>query len=152
MPRSLESNRLASLAESDRGLPALIRAEKLGEHARSLGMDWRDVRAVLAKVREELDEAEAALERGDRAAAAEELGDLMLALANAPRFLDCSAEETLSPRVRKVHRALRARRADSRATRARSAEPRRRRNRPAMERSQEDPSMTGALKEERRTS
>ena len=96
MPRPLESKRLASLAESDRGLPALIRAEKLGEHARSLGMDWRDVRAVLAKVREELDEAEAALGRGDRTAAAEELGDLMLALANAPRFLDCSAEETLS--------------------------------------------------------
>ena len=96
MPRSLQPKRLASLAESDRGLPALVRAEKLGEHARSLGMDWRDVRAVLAKVREELDEAEAALERGDRAAAAEELGDLMLALANAPRFLDRSAEETLS--------------------------------------------------------
>ncbi len=96
MPRSLQSKRLASLAEGDRGLPALIRAEKLGEHARSLGMDWRDVRAVLAKVREELDEAEAALERGDRTAAAEELGDLMLALANAPRFLDRSAEETLN--------------------------------------------------------
>jgi len=96
MPRPLQWKRLASLAESDRGLPALIRAEKLGEHARSLGMDWRDVRAVLAKVREELDEAEAALERGDRAAAAEELGDLMLALANAPRFLDRNAEETLS--------------------------------------------------------
>jgi len=90
------SKRLASLVASDRGLSALIRAEKLGEHARKLGMDWRDVRAVLAKVREELDEAEAALERGDRAAAAEELGDLMLALANAPRFLDRNAEETLS--------------------------------------------------------
>jgi uncharacterized protein YabN with tetrapyrrole methylase and pyrophosphatase domain len=96
MPRPLESKRLASLADGDRGLPALIRAEKLGEHARRLGMDWRDVHAVLAKVREELDEAEAALERGDRTAAAEELGDLMLALANAPRFLDCSAEETLN--------------------------------------------------------
>ncbi len=96
MPRSPQWKRLASLAESDRGLPALVRAEKLGQHARSLGMDWRDVRAVLAKVREELDEAEAALELGDRAAAAEELGDLMLALANAPRFLDRSAEETLS--------------------------------------------------------
>ena len=89
------SKRLASLVASDRGLSALIRAEKLGEHARKLGMDWRDVAAVLAKVREELDETEAALARGDREAAAEELGDLMLALANAPRFLDRSAEEIL---------------------------------------------------------
>ena len=95
MSESLESKRLASLAASDRGLPALVRAEKLGEHARKLGMDWRDVAAVLAKVREELDETEAALARGDREAAAEELGDLMLALANAPRFLDRSAEEIL---------------------------------------------------------
>ncbi len=100
MPRSPQSkrpreSRLASLADSDRSLPALIRAEKLGVHARELGMDWRDVHAVLAKVREELDETEAALERGDPKAAAEEIGDMMLAIANAPRFVDRGAEETL---------------------------------------------------------
>ena len=96
MSESLESKRLTSLAASDRGLPALVRAEKLGEHARKLAMDWRDLAAVLAKVREELDETEAALARGDREAAAEEIGDLMLALASAPRFLDRSAEQVLS--------------------------------------------------------
>jgi MazG family protein len=77
-------------------LPALIRAEKLGERARSVGMDWPDLRAVLAKVREELDETLAALESGaDHDRIAEELGDCLLALANAPRFVDHSAEETL---------------------------------------------------------
>jgi len=76
-------------------LPALMRAEKLGEHARREGMDWADAAEVLKKVREELEEAERALERGDREGAVEEIGDMLLALANAPRFLGGNAEETL---------------------------------------------------------
>jgi uncharacterized protein YabN with tetrapyrrole methylase and pyrophosphatase domain len=50
---------------------------------------------VLAKVREELDEVEQALARDDHDAAADELGDMMLAMANAPRFIGRNAEETL---------------------------------------------------------
>ena len=83
------------LGETGRGLPALMRAEKLGEKARRKGMDWQDVREVLKKVREELDEAEAALAEGDHDAVASEIGDMMLALANAPRFIGHNAEETL---------------------------------------------------------
>lgn len=78
-----------------RALPALVRAQKLGERARSAGMDWPEVSAVLDKVAEEIDEVRAALSRGDRAAAAEELGDAMLALGNAPRFIGYDAEGTL---------------------------------------------------------
>jgi len=78
-----------------RALPALIRAEKLGVRARAEGVDWPDISAVIAKVREELSEVEDALAREDSAAAAAELGDALLALANAPRFLHHSAEETL---------------------------------------------------------
>jgi tetrapyrrole methylase family protein/MazG family protein len=84
-----------SLRETGRALPALMRAEKLGEKARLRGMDWEDARAVLAKVREELEETEAALARGDNAAVAGEIGDMMLALANVPRFIGHNAEETL---------------------------------------------------------
>ena len=81
--------------QTGRALPALMRAEKLGEKARRRGMDWADVRDVLKKVREELDEAEAALGQGDLEATASEIGDMMLALANAPRFIGHNAEETL---------------------------------------------------------
>ncbi len=84
-----------SLAHVGRGLPATMRAEKLGEKARSAGMDWGNIREVLAKVREEIQEIEHALDRGDTAGAAEEIGDLMLAVANAPRFLGMDAEQTL---------------------------------------------------------
>jgi MazG family protein len=78
-----------------RALPALTRAQKLGTRARQAGMDWRDIHEVLAKVREEIVEVEDALERDDPDAAAEELGDMLLALANAPRFIEHDAEATL---------------------------------------------------------
>jgi MazG family protein len=85
----------SSLAKTGRALPSLMRAEKLGEKARRRGMDWADAREVLAKIREEIDEVERALESDDRAAAAEEVGDMMLAAANLPRFLGHDAEQTL---------------------------------------------------------
>jgi tetrapyrrole methylase family protein/MazG family protein len=84
-----------SFAHVGRGLPSMMRAEKLGEKARRAGMDWANIRDVLAKAREELDEVEQALDRNDTAHAAEELGDLMLAIANAPRFINKDAETTL---------------------------------------------------------
>jgi nucleoside triphosphate diphosphatase len=79
-----------------RGLPALIRAQKLGTRAGEAGMDWADIHDVLAKVREEMDELEGALAANDSEAAAHELGDMLLALANAPRFIGHDAEETLN--------------------------------------------------------
>ena len=78
-----------------RALPALMRAQKLGLRARQAGMDWRGIHEVLAQVREEMDEIEGALSRNDPDAAAEEIGDLLLALANAPRFIEHDAEATL---------------------------------------------------------
>jgi ATP diphosphatase len=72
-----------------------MRAEKLGRRAREAGVDWRDLREVIAKVREELNEVEDALAAGSAGDAAAELGDALLALANAPRFVDASAEDVL---------------------------------------------------------
>jgi MazG family protein len=84
-----------SIADVGRALPALMRAEKLGAKARRAGMDWAGVREVLAKAREEIAEVEHALDSGDTDGAAEEIGDLMLAIANAPRFIARDAEQTL---------------------------------------------------------
>jgi nucleoside triphosphate diphosphatase len=99
-----------------RALPALTQAQKLGERARGAGMDWAGASAVLDKVGEEIDEARAALARGDREHAAEEMGDAMLALANAPRFVGHDAETTLRracdkfvERFKKVERVAAAR-------------------------------------------
>src|SRR5271163_4955811 len=67
---------------------------KLQERERK-NPDGANIREVLAKAREEINEVEHALDRNDTAHAAEELGDLMLAVANAPRFIGKDAEQTL---------------------------------------------------------
>ena len=76
-------------------LPALTRALKLQEKASRVGFDWNDPRAVLAKIREEADEIETALDDGDNADAAREIGDLLFALVNLARHLRADPESVL---------------------------------------------------------
>ena len=83
-------------------------------------MDWHDIHDVLAKVREEMDEVEGALASNDLEAAAGELGDMLLALANAPRFIGHNAEETLRRACGKFIERIRHGRADRRGGRTRS--------------------------------
>jgi len=75
--------------------PALAHALALQAKASTVGFDWNDPRAVLAKIREEADEIEAALERGDQAHIAEETGDLMFALVNLARHVKADPEMAL---------------------------------------------------------
>ena len=75
-------------------LPALTRALKLQEKAGSVGFDWNDPRAVLAKIREEADEIEEALDGGG-ADAPEEVGDLLFAIVNLARHLKADPESLL---------------------------------------------------------
>lgn len=85
------------------GLPGLTRAEKLQKKASKAGFDWHDPRAVLAKLREEIDEIEAELDAADvagpgnvdRAAQEDELGDLLFCVVNLARHLDLDSEMAL---------------------------------------------------------
>ncbi|WP_076859549.1 nucleoside triphosphate pyrophosphohydrolase [Bradyrhizobium mercantei] len=83
------------LASVKAGLPALTRAVELQRKASTVGFDWNDPRAVLAKIREEADEIEAALDRNDKQEIAEETGDLMFALVNLARHVDADPETAL---------------------------------------------------------
>jgi ATP diphosphatase len=75
-------------------LPALTRAIKLQEKAGKVGFDWNDPRAVLAKIREEADEIEQALDAGGADAPAE-VGDLLFAVVNLARHLKADPEALL---------------------------------------------------------
>ena len=77
------------------GQPALTRAMELQRKASSVGFDWNDSRAVLDKIREEADEIEAALDRGDKAEMAAETGDLLFALVNLARHVGADPEQAL---------------------------------------------------------
>jgi len=89
-------------------LPALTRALKLQEKAGRVGFDWNDARAVLAKIREEADEIEAALDAGARGEAAAEIGDLLFALVNLARHLDADPEAVLRTTNAKFERRFAA--------------------------------------------
>ena len=90
---ALASSSLLSKVKA--GLPALTRAMQLQQKASSVGFDWNDPRAVLAKIREEADEIEAALDRGDKDEIADETGDLMFALVNLARHVGADPDLAL---------------------------------------------------------
>lgn len=69
-----------------KGLPALLRANKLQKKAAKVGFDWPTQSGVMAKIREEIQEVEAAVDAQDLKAVDEELGDLMFSVVNLARF------------------------------------------------------------------
>lgn len=75
--------------------PALQRAERLTEKASRIGFDWPDLAGVREKVNEELRELDEAIASGRREAIEHELGDVLFALANVGRKLNCPPEDAL---------------------------------------------------------
>jgi MazG family protein len=109
----------SALAGVPRAMPALLRAQRLGEKAGHAGFDWSDAAGVLDKLDEELDELRAAVEGGDPAEAEAELGDLLYAATSMARHLQVSAEDALkhaadrfSRRFRLIEEALTAQQRD----------------------------------------
>lgn len=88
----------SALAGVPKGLPALLRALKLGRRAASTGFDWTRAADVVDKVEEETREIRQVLDAGtapDRSRAVEEVGDLLFAVANLARKLDIDPEAAL---------------------------------------------------------
>jgi nucleoside triphosphate diphosphatase len=123
---------VSALADVPRGLPALVRAAKLGKRAGRVGFDWGDAAGVREKVLEELGEVDAALAAAADAghaggasardtdggagagraitnspAVVEEMGDLLFAVANWSRHLKFDAEEALRAANSKFERRFR---------------------------------------------
>lgn len=79
-----------------KGLPGLIKAAKLQKKAAKVGFDWPDQAGVIAKLKEELNELEEALESADEAHIAEELGDLLFSAVNLARFRKLDPEVVMT--------------------------------------------------------
>ncbi len=95
----------SELADVPLALPALARAAKLGKRAGRVGFDWTDAAGVREKIDEELREAEEAADAGGRA---EEIGDLLFAVANWSRHLGIDPEEALRLANAKFERRFRS--------------------------------------------
>lgn len=84
-----------TLSGLPRSLPALLRAQKLGMRAARVGFDWPDASGVWAKLREELEELQAAVAEETPERIEAELGDLLFATVNLARKLGVDAEGAL---------------------------------------------------------
>ena len=88
-------------------LPALKRAQKLGNRAAATGFDWPDTSGVRSKISEELAELSAAECSGKQADVEEELGDLLFSVVNLARHLKIDAEKALTGASRKFEKRFR---------------------------------------------
>jgi len=84
-----------TLAGVSATLPALTQAVKLTARAGRVGFDWPDAPAVLEKLEEEIAELRAELPGGDEARIRDELGDVLIVVANLARKLGVDPEAAL---------------------------------------------------------
>jgi MazG family protein len=90
-------------------LPALLLARKVQRRAAAAGYDWPSLDGPAAKLREELDELAAEIERAGRPAAETEpdarveaeLGDVLFSVVNLARFLNVDPELALRAATRR---------------------------------------------------
>ena len=87
-----------------RNLPAMVRAVKLQKRAADVGFDWPDIAAVSDKMTEEMAELTEAIQAGDKAHIAEEIGDILFFAANLARKAGVDPESALLACNRKFER------------------------------------------------
>jgi MazG family protein len=79
-----------------RAVPALVRAQKIGQKAAANRFDWENATGVWQKVNEELAElGEVIADGAPKAPAEHELGDVLFSLVQLARHLQLSAEDCL---------------------------------------------------------
>ncbi len=104
-----EGRRASALDDVARALPALLRAQKIQQRAAGVGFDWTDIKPVIGKVREELEELEAEIDADASSAnTAIEAGDLLFACVNLARHAGVDAEGALRNATEKFENRFRA--------------------------------------------
>ena len=83
------------ISDIPKGLPALMNAQKVQKKAKSSGFDWTNTEDVFEKLREEVDELEAAFKNEGTERIKEEYGDVLFSMVNLGRFLDVDSETEL---------------------------------------------------------
>ena len=82
-------------------LPSLIKAYRIQDKARNVGFDWEQKEDVWKKVREELGELEAELNKEDKENSTKELGDFLFSVINAARLYKLNPDNALEMTNRK---------------------------------------------------
>jgi len=87
-----KSNHTSALDGITKGLPALLRAQKIQKRAAKTGFEWAKSDDAFAKIEEEIIELKQAKTTQDKE---EELGDLLFAVVNYARMEGMNSEEAL---------------------------------------------------------
>lgn len=90
-----EKNQDSALDGVTKGLPALLRAQKLQKKAAKTGFEWKNANDAFAKIEEEILEFKDACANSTKEHQEEEFGDILIALANYARMEGINAEEAL---------------------------------------------------------
>ena len=88
-----------AMLDLKRGLPPLIRAEKVQKKAADVGFDWDEPKEVLKKVHEEADEVMEEIRLGNDPS--EEIGDLFFACINLSRLCGLDSEDLINMATKK---------------------------------------------------
>ena len=91
----LKEGKKTTLGGVPKGLPTLIKSQRIQEKAAGVGFDWETTEQVLQKVKEELNELQIEVEKGNKIKIEEEFGDLIFSLINYARFLKVNPDIAL---------------------------------------------------------
>ena len=78
-----------------KGLPSLVKAQRIQDKAAGVGFDWETAEDVWDKVKEEIDEFHDEVLKGDAKKSEEEFGDVLFSLINYARFLKINPDTAL---------------------------------------------------------
>ncbi len=78
-----------------KGLPSLVKAQRIQEKSAGVGFDWETKEQVWAKVQEELIEFKEEVSKGNIKKSEEEFGDVLFSLINYARFLKINPDNAL---------------------------------------------------------
>lgn len=116
MKAKVEGREPSVLDDVARGLPALMRAEKLQKRAARVGFDWPSAAPVFDKMTEELGELTDVINAGsDPDRIEDELGDVLFTCVNLARKLGTDPEVALRRTIAKFERRFRVVEAGARA-------------------------------------
>ena len=91
----LKEGKKSVLEGVPRSLPALVKANRIQDKVAGVGFDWEQPQQVFEKLKEELEELQHEISKGDPSKIEAEFGDVLFSMINYARFLNIDPENAL---------------------------------------------------------